>query len=384
MTGPGGRGGPVTVSLDATAVPPDPGGAGRYTEELVRALGARTDVELVVWARVGDGRRWHALAPRSDVAAVAPRNRPARLIWEQARLPGLIAGGPATVHHGPHYTMPRRVRIPRVVTIHDLTFVDRPEWHQPAKAAFFRRAIRAAAVGADALVAVSQTTAERLRALFEPRAPVFVIPHGVDHGRLRPSPAGSDPSAEDAESLARLGVKEPYVAFVGTLEPRKDVPGLIRAFDRVAPAHPALSLVLAGASGWGRASIDAALAVSPHRDRIRLCGWVGETDKPALLRRAAVVAYPSLEEGFGLPALEALACGVPLVTTRGTSMEEVVGRAALLVEPGDVDSLSEALSAALAGGPDTERRRRDGLAVAARYTWAASAEAHLSVYRSVC
>jgi len=346
---------PLRVSLDATAVPPNAGGAGRYVIELAGALAAISDVSLVLWARTDDGVRWRRVAPGSEVRAVAPVRRPVRLAWEQARLAALVGRYAADMHHGPHYTMPARVRVPSVVTIHDLTFVDHPEWHQPAKRLFFRRAIQAAAIRADALVAVSQSTADRLAALFQPRGPVHVI----------------------------LRVTEPYVAFIGTLEPRKDVPTLVRAFDRMAGAHPDLSLVVAGASGWGREAINEAVAASRHRSRIQLLGWIDEADKPALLRKAAVVAYPSLEEGFGLPALEALACGAPVVTTRGSAMEEVVGGVTLLVDPVDIDALAAAIEATVEGSADVERRRGQGLELAARYTWQASAEAHVSVYRSV-
>lgn len=360
-------------------MPPNAGGAGRYVIELAGALAAISDVSLVLWARTDDGVRWRRVAPGSEVRAVAPVRRPVRLAWEQARLAALVGRYAADMHHGPHYTMPARVRVPSVVTIHDLTFVDHPEWHQPAKRLFFRRAIQAAAIRADALVAVSQSTADRLAALFQPRGPVHVIPHGVDHARFHPR---SEPGADEA-ALNRLRVTEPYVAFIGTLEPRKDVPTLVRAFDRMAGAHPDLSLVVAGASGWGREAINEAVAASRHRSRIQLLGWIDEADKPALLRKAAVVAYPSLEEGFGLPALEALACGAPVVTTRGSAMEEVVGGVTLLVDPVDIDALAAAIEATVEGSADVERRRGQGLELAARYTWQASAEAHVSVYRSV-
>ncbi|MDQ4070252.1 MAG: glycosyltransferase family 4 protein, partial [Actinomycetota bacterium] len=164
------------------------------------------------------------------------------------------------------------------------------------------------------------------------------------------------------------------------LEPRKDVPTLVRAFDRMAGANPDLTLVVAGARGWGVDAVDRAVTVATHGDRIRFLGYLAEQDMPALLRGAAAVAYPSLEEGFGLPVLEALACGAPVVTTSGTVMEEVAGGAALLVPPGDVDALAAALEAALAG--DTERRAL-GFQVAAGHSWDASAEAHAAVYRLV-
>lgn len=366
----------VRVSLDASAIPDPAGGAGRYVLALARALHGRDDVDLVVVCRTGDAARWP-----TPVVAAAPNPRPVRLAWEQVGLPLVLRRGlPAVdVHHAPHYTMPLAAGRPVVVTIHDLSFFTHPEWHQPAKVALFRKAIRLAASRAAALVAVSEATAGLLRSLVAPRAPVHVIPHGVDLGRFTPAAARPD---DDAAALARHGVTAPYAAFLGTLEPRKDVPTLVRAFDLVAEARPDLALVLAGARGWGADAVDAAVAAARHGDRVRRLGFVAEDDVPALLRGAAAVCYPSLEEGFGLPVLEGLACGAPVVTTAGTVMEEVAGGAAVLVRPGDVTSLAQALDVALSGGPAAATRRRQGLEVAARHTWEASADAHVEVYRA--
>jgi glycosyltransferase involved in cell wall biosynthesis len=236
-----------------------------------------------------------------------------------------------------------------------------------------------AARHAEALVCVSASTAERLREICPPSGPVYIVPHGIDHERFRPDEP--EPGA-DAAALADLGIKGPYVAFVGTLEPRKDVPTLVRAFDRICASHPGLSLVLAGGAGWGAAKVERAIAEARHDDRIVRAGYVADTVVAALLRQAAAAAYPSLEEGFGLPALEALACGTPLVTTTGSAMQEVVEGAAVLVAPGDVDGLAGALDLLVRRDDGLPARRTRGLAVAARHTWSASAVGHLGAYRA--
>jgi glycosyltransferase involved in cell wall biosynthesis len=373
----------LVVSLDVTAVPVDPRGAGRYTTELVEALGARDDLDLVLWSRRADGALWATPAGTGAgrvVRSVAPGRRPVRLAWEQLRLPALLARSvPAPqLHHGPHYTMPERTRLPTVVTVHDTTFLDHPEWHERTKVPVFRRAIAVAARRATVLVCVSETTADRLRARCAPAGDVVVVPHGVHHEQFRVDEP--DPGA-DAARLAALGVHPPYVLFLGTLEPRKAVPTLIAAFDALAPAHPDLRLVLAGGRGWRAGAVDAALGTARHRDRVQLTGYVEDPAVPALLRSAAAVAYPAVEEGFGLPALEALACGAPLVTTAGTAMAEVASGGALLVAPGSVPELAGALEEVLAGGPEVARRRSLGLAAAAGHTWAASAAGHVAAYR---
>lgn len=370
----------IQVSLDVSAVPTDPAGAGRYTIELATALAARDDIGLHLVCRKGDAPRWEALHPEGVVAA-APNRRPARLAWEQLRLPRLLADLPVAAHHAPHYTMPERSRLPAVVTIHDLTFFDHPEWHERTKVPLFRRAIRVAARHASALICVSNATADRLVAICSPAAPVHVIPHGVDHARFRP--AGPDDAGDDLTTLQALGVRPPYLAFVGTIEPRKDVTALVRAFDRLASAHEELRLVLAGGAGWGAGELDKTLAETKAAGRILRLGYVEDAVVPVLLRQAAAVAYPSLEEGFGLPALEALACGAPLVTTTGSAMEEVAAGAALLVAPGDVDALAGAIDMLVRGDAGLAERRRRGLAIAGRHTWASSAAEHAGAYRSV-
>ncbi len=376
------QGVPLRVSLDVSAVPERPVGAGQYTLELVSALGVRSDVDLVVVARTADRLRWERLAPRSQVVPAAPAPRPLRLAWEQIRLPGLLRRASVGVHHGPHYTMPERSPVPRVVTVHDLSFFESPAWHERSKVLLFRRAIRVAARRAAVVVCPSRATATELARWCRVDAEVVVAHHGVDTVRFSPAEEAADADASVLAALdERLGAGAPFLAFVGTLEPRKDVPTLVRSFARVAHRHPDAVLVLAGSPGWGATAVDEAVAASGVADRVVRTGYVADAAVPALLRRAVAAVYPALYEGFGLPALEALSCGAPLVTTTGSAMEEVAGDAAVLVAPGDSDGLADALDQVLgdrSGDPD---RRRRGLEIAARHTWAASATRHVDAYR---
>lgn len=377
------EGGPLRVALDVSAVPVDPVGAGRYTLELTAALaGAEEACSLALVARVDDAERWRRLAPGAEVLPEAPRSRPARVAWGELVLGRALShlSRPPDVLHGPHYTLPAAAPCPTVVTVHDLTFLDHPEWHERSKVAFFRRALRRA-VDADVVVCVSQATASRFSDLLSPRCPVLVVPHGVDHDRFRPTEDDPALARSDAAVLARLGVAPPYVLHVGTVEPRKDLGRLVAAFDALARGRSDLTLVLAGKPGWGVSGLEVALGSARHAGRVRRLGYVDETDLPGLVRSAAAVAYPSLEEGFGLPALEALACGSPLVTTAGSVMASLAGDAAFLAPPGPPEALAAQLELALEGGPDVARRRRLGLEVAAAHTWAKVADGHLAAYR---
>jgi glycosyltransferase involved in cell wall biosynthesis len=261
-----------------------------------------------------------------------------------------------------------------VVTVHDLTLVEHPEWHEPSKVRYFGHAISYAARHADRLICVSEHTARRLRERYSPACPVDVIPHGIDHGRFAPS----EPSpGADAAALAPLALPERYGLFLGTLEPRKNLELLVEAFDQLAEVDAQLSLVLAGKRGWGNDALDRAISGARHKERIVELGYVEASAVPALLRKAAVVAYPSKEEGFGLPALEALACGTALVTTENSVMAELAGGAAWFCSGEDRDELAAVLEQALEQAAD---RREVGILRAASFSWERCAAQHVESY----
>ncbi len=370
----------MRVLLDVSAVPARPVGAGVYTIAIARGMSARPDIDLHLVTRRADTARWSEIAPAATAHALAPNRRVARLAWEQTVGPRVARRIHPDVWHAPHYTMPLRSGVATIVAMHDLTFFDHPEWHERSKVVYFRRMIAASARRTDLIVTGSHDAAEGLRTRFHPPGEIVVIHHGVDHARFQPATDDPLTRATDESLLARHGIAAPYIAFASTIEPRKDVPTLVRAFARIAHAHPDVQLVLAGGDGWGVDEARAAIAASGVATRILRPGYVDDATLGALFRRAEVIAYPSLVEGFGMPALEALASGTPLVTTSGSALEEVVGEAGLLVPPNDPAALAEALATVLDEPAVATRLREAGPAWAAGFTWERSIDAHLDAY----
>lgn len=366
----------MKIALDVSAVPVRIAGAGRYIAELASRVPER-DVDTTLVTRRDDGARWRERSPRATLASTVPNARAARLTYEAWVLGTSHTARDVQVWHGPHYTMPRRGTTPTVVTIHDLTFFTNPEWHERTKVTFFRRAITFAAEHARVLVSVSEYSARLLEEILPAHAPIVVAPLGVDLTRF--SPEGLEDAARFLQHS--LPVDVPYVFFVGTVEPRKGLDVLLEAFGTVAQDDHEVELWLAGQAGWGVDAVTERLNEHSFKGRIRRLGFVDDDLLPALYRRARVTVYPSRGEGFGLPVLEAMACGASVVTTEGTVMAEVAGGAARLVPIGDPSALADALLLSLPAS-DAERATLGAHArvQAERYTWDACVNQHLVAY----
>ena len=363
----------LRVAVDATAVPARLSGAGVYTSRVLAALAGRGDLDLDVFASPGSAALLEAPGLRLHEVAAARSGRPARIAWTRLAAGRAARGVGARVLHGVHYELPLRARLAQVVTVHDLTLVTHPEWHEPSKVWYFRRAMVDAVGKAERVLCVSAATArDATRHLGVPPERIDVTPLGTD---LRPA------SEEAVAGLrARLGLQRPYLLGLGTLEPRKDLPTLVRAFATLAGELPH-TLVLAGLAGWGAGALAEAVAASGVADRVLLPGYVPEADKAALYTGADLFAYPSRYEGFGLPVLEAMACGVPVVTTTGGALPEVAGDGALLVDPGEPELLAEAIARLLGDPAARARVARQGRARAEAQTWERCAARTAEAYR---
>jgi glycosyltransferase involved in cell wall biosynthesis len=267
--------------------------------------------------------------------------------------------------------VPAGIGCPSVVTFHDPTFFTLPQLHERTKLLYFTRAARAGIARAARVIAVSSYA--RRGAIDHAGADeekVQVVFEGVDANRYHPAAGASDPFPF-----------EPYILFVGTIEPRKDVPTLLAAYQGLVQSGHPHHLVLAGPSAWGAAEVAAGIK-RLRSGTVHQLSYVPEEQKIELYRRASAFVYPSIAEGFGLPVLEAMACGVPVVTTTGSAPEEIVSDAALLVPPRSPEALREAIARALTDERLIADLRRRAVARARSFTWARTAEATLDVYRA--
>jgi glycosyltransferase involved in cell wall biosynthesis len=361
-------------------------GIGHYTSELILRLPrVDPDATYVAWylnAKRGI-RPWRwGRRSFSRVPGLVERWAPIPATWFERssmrwELPRLEWLARFDVLFAPNFVPPPTASRRLVVTIHDLAFRLHPETAPMATRRWLDRLDRAVRQAAE-VVAVSEATRRDLLELYALNPDrVTVIHHGIDADRFRPAPP------EEVDRIrGRHGIEGPYLLFLGGLEPRKNLPALVRAWSRV-PDGP--GLVIAGASvPWnpeGRTELERTLAALPGavRHRITLTGYVGHRDKVALLTGALALAFPSLYEGFGLPILEAMAVGTPVVTSDVSSMPEVAGDAAVLVDPRDEEALADGLGRVVTDHDLVERLRAAGRDRIGEFGWDRSARAHAEV-----
>ena len=356
-----------------------PGGSGTYIRALARELSRRDDVHLVGVAARGSLEGRAELLPSVPVVCSALPRPLLYEAWGRLRRPALprtramrSAHRRYDVVHATTWAIPPRTA-PLVVTVHDLAFLRAPEHFTPRGAAFFDRALAVTRREADIVVVPSQATYDDC------------VQAGIDADRLRLVHHGTDPvpvaPADVAEFRERHGLRRDVVLWCGTLEPRKNVPALLRAFERLLQQGDDLDLVLVGPTGWGSTSaeVTAAVAALPA-DRVHLLGRLSPEDLQLAYAAARVFCFPSSWEGFGLPVLEAMTHGTPVVTSRETSMAEIVGSSGLLVDPQAPDEIAAALREA--AGPAHDALGAAGRAAAARFTWRRSADEHVAAYRA--
>ena len=362
------------MAVDATPLLDVRTGVGNFTAALLERLGQRADVEVTAFPVSLRGyRSLRDVAPPGVKVRSGPLpSKHVRLAWSRWDHPriGLVVGRQDVIH-GPNFVVPPS-RAARLATVHDLTAVRYPELCEADTLAYPVLIRRALAHGAWI-----HTPSDAVR-------DEVVGELGADPDRVVTVPNGYTPMAvgDAARGRARAGCDD-FVLAVGTVEPRKDLPGLVSAVDRLNAEGDGITLVHVGPDGWGTAALEEAVAAMRHPERFVRLGRVTDEDLADLYRAARLFAYPSRYEGFGIPVLEAMSAHVPVVTTSVPAIAEVAGDAALLVPPGDVDALAEAVRAGW-----TDETRRDALVAAgderaAAYSWDRCADGIVELYRRI-
>jgi glycosyltransferase involved in cell wall biosynthesis len=362
----------TSVAFDATPLLGNRTGIGVVVAGLITALAGHGDLRVVGYGMTGS--RWRQLADHLPEGVGAGRGpMPASLlarVWRSSdRPPVEWWTGPVDVVHGTNYVVPPARRAARLVTVYDLTAVLYPHLCTPASLRY-PGLIRRAVEGGASIHTLSRFVAEQI-------VEHFAVPaervHVVYSGLAPPAEAKADGREFGADS------EPPYILALGTVEPRKNFVDLVKAFDTIAGDQTEVHLKIAGAAGWGEAALTEAIHASPYRDRISRLGWVPDTDR--LIGRASLFAFPSIYEGFGLPPLEAMALGVPVVASTGGALPEILGDAALLVDPLDPAALGAAIQQALSDDPTRRRLIDAGRRRAAMYSWDRAGDELAGLYR---
>lgn len=376
----------MRILVDFTQIPVGRTGAGIYAENLVReipSLLGPDDLlfllvqrdELILPSLFAQTRNVRILFISSHIF----RNRLLLMLFEQFIFPWLLLVHHIDVLHSLHYTLPLWSPAARVVTFHDLTMLLWPQLHTRGRRLVMPIYMRLAWHLADGILFVSAATQRDAERLLGPRGKLRAVsPLGVNSDSfVRPS------ENQLQQGLSRLQIDRPYLLFVGTIEPRKNLVRLIHAFEIIAPLFPEHILVLAGKLGWDFDPVLEAIAASPLRGRMRHLGYISEEDKRTLLAGCAVLVYPSLYEGFGLPVLEAMAAGAPVITSNVSSLPEVAGDAALLVDPTSVDQIASAIRRLLGDPALAQHYRTLGSERAKIFSWSRTAAETYKIYETV-
>ncbi len=372
---------PARVAIDVTTALTQRAGVGRYTRELAEALLRRQGGPDAVEVRpfFVAPRADYPLASGVEVSQLQRGIRSWRLEMLARQLTGRAARGPwdgAHLYHAPDVVFPPVQGMPVVATVHDLSYVVYPRYHARLNGAYLRVMTPLIARRARAIIAVSEATGQDLiERLGVSARRVHVVYSGISPLFTR------RPSDERiAASRQKYGLEEGFILSVGTLEPRKNLSAVLRAYrllrERLGDA-PALALV--GGAGWGLS--EQQLLGSAQSTRVRRLGYVPDEDLAALYASCDAFVYPSLYEGWGLPVAEALSLGAPTITSTVSSLPEVAGEAALLVDPGSVEAIAAALERVLTDSAEAQRLRRGGPIQVARFTTARWVEGTVAVYR---
>jgi glycosyltransferase involved in cell wall biosynthesis len=371
----------VTICIDLSAAAHERAGLGRYAANLAQSM---LKLEPSLTAFINDFRESRLSSPLNALpthTAGLPRK-----LWRLRAAASYFGGPPmdkafngVTLFHATEHLLPKLTRARSVFTLHDTAYLLFPQYHLLQNRLYLTVMMPRFLARADAVITVSENTRrDALRFYRLDPAKVHVIPEGVEP-RFQPE---NNPQ-QRAEIKKRYGLPDRFILCVSTIEPRKNLPLLLEAYTALRPQCPNVGLVIAGGKGWLYESFFEHLRSLGLESQITLTGYVPEADLPGLINCAEVFTYPSKFEGFGLPPLEAMACGVPVVCSNASSLPEVVGDAGILLPPDDVRGWVEALTHVLTDPTFHADLRARGLARARQFSWETAARQTWAVYEKV-
>lgn len=375
----------MRIALDYTAGIRQGAGIGQYVRSLVNAIleqDSHNRYTLVTSGRPTQEQPFPRAENVRGRSLVIP-DRYLTILWYRLHFP-LLANyftGPADIYHGLDFVLPPLSKKTRkVVTVYDLAFLEHPETAVPSLAAYLNKVVPEAVERADVVAAISHTTKQALiKHYHAPAEKITVIPCGVG----AQFQGVTDPVVLE-ETRRKFDLQQPFLFSVGTLEPRKNHIGLIRAFHEVQQRNKSsLMLAIAGGKGWMYEETENVVRELKLEDKVRFLGRISERELITLYSLAEMFAFPSFFEGFGIPPLEAMACGAPVITSNTSSLPEVAGDAALLVDPYDIHAIADAIQRLAENAQLREELRQKGYRQAQRYTWSGAAAKMLAVYQRV-
>ncbi len=373
----------MRLALDYTPGIRQGAGIGQYVRSLVNAMLEQDSHNKYTLLTSGRPTQEHPFPRAENVRgrSVVIPDRYLTILWYRLHVP-LLADyftGPVDIYHGLDFVLPPLSKKTRtVVTIYDLAFLEHPETAVPSLVAYLNKVVPEAVERADVVAAISHTTKQALMKQYHaPAEKITVIPCGVGAQFQRVT----DPVFLE-ETRRKFDVQQPFLFSVGTLEPRKNHIGLIRAFHEVQQRKKSsLILAIAGDKGWMYEETLNVVRELKLEDKVRFLGRISERELITLYSLAEMFAFPSFFEGFGIPPLEAMACGAPVITSTTSSLPEVAGDAALFVDPHDIHAIADAIQRLAENTHLREELRQKGYRQAQRYTWSRSATKMLAVYQ---
>jgi glycosyltransferase involved in cell wall biosynthesis len=333
---------------------------------------AAPEIDLTIF--LGESRYAAAPGVHLCVSRLPTARPPVRILWEQVIQPWVVRQAQLDLLHCPAFVGPLVSTCPTVITVHDLSFLFFPQGFRTLNRRYLQTLTRLSVHRAQRIIAVSESTKQDLVGHYGlSPARIDVVHNGADES-FRPLPTN-----EVAAFRSREGLPDRFILFVGTLEPRKNVVRLIEAYARLPKARPPLMLV--GGKGWHYDEVFARLEALDLSAEVHFVGYVQADDLPLWYNAADLFVYPSLYEGFGLPPLEAMACGTPVITSAASSLPEVVGKAGRLVDPTDIAALATTMDQVLSDRDVQEKMQAAGLAQARSFSWSKAARRTVDIYR---